>query len=450
MTPLDPLKGCELHVHTGGCIYAEDLLELGKDVYHEIDWDLFIDSHQQAFGTRPDPQALYRDALQGDAGWQRFQQAYVYDQADGGDFGRFLAKFNFLICVYRYWRDVLQRHDAVLQRITDRHRQEGLDYVEYRGLYGQGVEDPEGFLHFHRNTARAMRDASRNGLIARYIISLPRWAPLGQYALVQRLFDENPELIPTIVGVDFCHVEEGYPPELIRDLFRHLEADNLARPERALEIVYHLGESYFDKSLESAVRWCYEVAEMGARRLGHAIALGLDPAVAVRHRPQAHETEFVRERLDQIAYDLTYQDALAAYGIPIDRDDLERERDILLHQPLDASVHRPYTPERLDAARRQDFVLDSLAELGTVIESCPTSNLRIGGVPAPELHPVHRFLRSSVNLAIGADDPGIFNSPLGAEIDWVLTHTHFEAEALAERLGDPRRFRLGTRRPPVR
>ena len=42
MTPLDTIKGCELHVHTGGCIYAEDLLELGREVYHEIDWDLFI------------------------------------------------------------------------------------------------------------------------------------------------------------------------------------------------------------------------------------------------------------------------------------------------------------------------------------------------------------------------------------------------------------------------
>ena len=107
-------------------------------------------------------------------------------------------------------------------------------------------------------------------------------------------------------------------------------------------------------------------------------------------------------------------------------------------------MKRPYTPERLEEnRRRQEFVLDRLTELGTVIESCPTSNLRIGGVPSPSVHPLHRFLKSQVNLLIGADDPGIFDSPLAAEVDWVLEHTQFDATTLIERLGDPRRFRLG-------
>ncbi|HIM56379.1 MAG TPA: hypothetical protein EYM39_06715 [Candidatus Latescibacteria bacterium] len=97
--------------------------------------------------------------------------------------------------------------------------------------------------------------------------------------------------------------------------------------------------------------------------------------------------------------------------------------------------------------RRQDFVLHRLAESGTVIESCPTSNLRIGGVPDAARHPIHRFLRSQVNLVVGADDPGIFDSPLAAEIDWVVAHSGLDARGLAQRLGDPRRFRLGQQRP---
>ena len=266
----------------------------------------------------------------------------------------------------------------------------------------------------------------------------------NSFTLVQRLFDENPELIPTIVGLDFCYFEEGYPPETVRAFFRQLHEDNRQCPQRALEVAYHVGEIYFDKSLESAIRWCHEAAELGARRLGHAIALGLDPAVAITRQFQAHETESVSERLDQIAYDLQHYQALTHYGISLDYDALNREQERLQRLALGSSVKRPYTKTRLEEIRRrQNFVLDQLTEWGTVIESCPTSNLRIGGVPSPATHPLHRFLKSQVNLVIGADDPGIFDSPLAAEVDWVLKHMQLNARELIERLGDPRRFRLG-------
>ncbi|HSH03885.1 MAG TPA: adenosine deaminase, partial [Anaerolineae bacterium] len=102
---------------------------------------------------------------------------------------------------------------------------------------------------------------------------------------------------------------------------------------------------------------------------------------------------------------------------------------------------RPFTAARLEEIRRrQDFVLAELVKLGTVIESCPTSNIRIGGVPAPEAHPIHRFLRSEVNLVIAADDPGIFNSSLADEVAWVVAHTDYDEAGLMARLGDPRRF----------
>jgi adenosine deaminase len=63
-------------------------------------------------------------------------------------------------------------------------------------------------------------------------------------------------------------------------------------------------------------------------------------------------------------------------------------------------------------------------------------------VPAPADHPVHRFLRSDVNLVISADDPGTFDASLASEVDWVLTHAGYEPNSLVERLGDPRRFRF--------
>ena len=324
-----------------------------------------------------------------------------------------------------------------------RHRTESLDYVEYR--CGSGLH---GFLYWHALCARCLSEACRDGLAARYILSIPRDAPMESYALTQRLFDENADLIPTIVGVDFAGVEEYHPPMRMRPFFEQVQKDNRCHPERALDIFYHVGESFFDKSLESAIRWCHEVAQMGAKRIGHAIALGLDPEVAVARRAEAHEQEMVSERLEQISYDLEHAEKLTEYGVEVDKNDLSGERQELEKLSPDELVERPYDQRRLNEVRkRQQFVLDHLIELRTVIECCPTSNLRIGGVPDPEYHPIHRFLDSNVNLAICSDDPGNFGSTLAEEVNWVLTFTGMSEEALLRRLGDPRRFRLGQSRP---
>ena len=306
---------------------------------------------------------------------------------------------------------------------------------------------PEAFAQFHELTARAIAQACTEDFTARYLISLPRWAPLECYKLVQRLLDENEDLLPTIVGLDFCHFEEGYPPASTRTFFRRLRRDNELRPERAFDVAYHVGEVYFDKSLESAVRWCHEAAELGALRLGHCTALGLDPEVAVARRPQAHERELVSERLAQIAYDLHHEAELRDFGVPVDDQALMQERSSLSSRPGDALVCRAYDPLRLEAVRRrQDFALSRLAALGTVVETCPTSNLRIGAVPDAKDHPVHRFLASDVRLAIGADDPGLFDCTLADEVNWVRHHTGMTPDALQARLGDPRDYRCGATR----
>lgn len=439
------IRGCELHLHILGAYHAEDLLELGRDCYKEVNWDEFdyINAYRRAYGTDPQPIALFDAAVKGCTnGVDRLKRAYTFDERDGGDFGRFEAKQLLFLSVWSHWR-TKGRDKALIQRMLTRHRTESLDYVEYR--CGSGLD---GFLYWHRLCAGVLRESCRDGLTARYILSVPRVAPLETYALTQQLFDENPELVPIIVGIDFAGREEFHAPKHMRTLFSRVREDNRRNPERALDIVYHVGESFFDKSLESAVRWCHEVADMGAKRIGHAIALGLDPEVAVTRRTKAHVRELVSERLDQIAYDLRHAQGLSDFGIDIDECALIAERDALERRPDNESVERLYDQSRLnEVRRRQEFVLDRLIERGTVIECCPTSNLRIGGVPDPMHHPIHRFLNSNVNLAICSDDPGNFGSTLSEEVDWVLTHTGMTEDALERRLGDPRRFRLGQSRP---
>ena len=445
----DLQKGCELHVHVGGCFYVDDIFAMGRDIYEAVDWSLFVESYETAFGVRPDPVRIFADALTTQPpDLSDLRRHYVFEQQDGGDFGRFMAKFNLLISLARHWRQFQRRDGELVERIVERHRSEGLDYVEYRAMLTNRSAGPDEVVEFHRSVAQTLKDASGKGLTARYAVSVPRWDPLGGCELVLRLLEETPELIDTIVGIDFCNDEEGFPPKTARPVFERLARHNRQNPERALGVLYHVGENFWDKSLESAVRWCHEAAELGASRLGHAIALGLDPAVAISRREDAHVAELVSERRDQIQYDLRHPLELEKFGVEIATGVLEAEWEELRGRDPMSGVTRDYSQTRLEEIRRrQDFVLHRLAESGTVIESCPTSNLRIGGVPDAAHHPIHRFLDSGVNLVVSADDPGIFDSPLAAEIDWVVAHCKLDAAGLAQRLGDPRRFRLGQQRP---
>ncbi len=387
------LRGCDLHLHILGAFHATDVLHLGKPYYREADWSAYITDYQNLYGTAPDPTGVFENALGGaPGGFEALKRLHVYGPQDSGDFARWEAKMNFFVSLWSYYRDIGERGDReLLETMLSRHRSEGLNYVEYRLGSRMG-----GFMYWHALCAQVLQEASVAGFTARYILSLPRYAPLEAYALARQLLHEHPELARTIVGIDFASVEEGHPPKRLRPLFEAVQRDNLRYPESALGVVYHVGESFFDKSLESAVRWCHEVAEMGAKRLGHALALGLDPRVAVARRAHAHERELVSERLDQITYNLHHADGLESYGVTLDLEALSDEREKLMLLDPDRVIDRPYGDPRLaEVVKRQDYVLDCLLALGTVIECCPTSNLRIGGVPDPSHHPLHRFLATA-------------------------------------------------------
>jgi adenosine deaminase len=327
----------------------------------------------------------------------------------------------------------------MITQAVEHHKQQGLDKVEYRaGFWGQGAD----LRQMMQICAEALASECDDQFTARYIVALPRDDPMPMYQDVRQLLAEQPHLAHTLVGLDFASYEVGFPPKRFREIFQQIHQDNAAHPNQQLAIVYHVGETFFDKSLESAARWCHEAALLGAKRLGHCIALGLDPAVAVSRYPQAHEAELVSERLDQIAYDLRFADGLRQAGMAVDEAALLAEQNALLNVADDWLV-RPYTRQRFAEIRqRQDFVLNQLSQLGTVIECCPTSNLRIGGVTDAEHHPIHKLLASPVNLCLCTDDPGTFDITLASEIEWVVQHTRFSHDSLAQRLGNPRRFAL--------
>lgn len=441
---LDYLKQTELHVHLAGCLKWQDFLELAKDHYTKIDWKLYLESYQQAYSYKPDVVKLIKNALsQKVQALDEFKTLYIYGEKNGGSFSNFQAKFNLLICLFRYYRKI-NRYEDIIRQIIRSHKKEGINYIEYRVLYPMDVV--EDALAFHLMHARVMKEECDSTFTARYIPGVPRNEVVRGTALIQKIMLENPVYANSIVGLDFCHIEEGFAPKTVKPLLQKYNYDEACPIFPSLPIVYHVGESYFDKSIESAVRWCHEAAEMGFKRLGHCIALGLDPEIAINRKMDAHCIETVEERLDQLEYDLKHKEKLAEYGIDIHEKMYLEEKSNLLTFARNKQLKRTYNYQRIEEIRkRQQFVLDELAKLEVVIECCPTSNLRIGGVPDEKHHPIHRFLDSKVKLAICADDPGIFDSSLGSEIDWVLTHTKYKEKDLVKRLKDPICYKLDTK-----
>ena len=428
----------DLHLHILGAYTTKAFFDLGKDVYKDVNWNEggFVDYYNGLYETSLDPVGIFDRAINCRTGLEELRKAYVYSRVDGGDFARWEAKNSFFLRLWGHLRGQGRELD-LLNNMLNRHKDEGYQYVEYR-CGGQ--------TSWHFLCAHALSAASDKYFEAKYIVSIPRDDACEAYKQTRELLDRYPYLANIIVGIDFASVEEGHPPKHVAPLFRQLEADNRAHPDRALDAVYHVGEQFFDKSIESAIRWCHEVAEMGAKRLGHAIALGLDPRVALSRRPRAHEYETVAERLDQISYDIEREEQLIEHNVAVNIKRLNSERQAL--QKLDPAtiVRSQYDEARIsNIYGRQEYVLQELTRLGTVIECCPTSNLRIGGIPDSQAHPIHRFLRSDVNLVVGTDDPGGFEITLEDEVRWVVKNTGLSEGALLDRLGDPRTYRLGQR-----
>jgi hypothetical protein len=67
----------------------------------------------------------------------------------------------------------------------------------------------------------------------------------------------------------------------------------------------------------------------------------------------------------------------------------------------------------IDAVR--PLVIDAVRARGCVIESCPTSNLIIGGIDDYRRHPIHEWIAAGLSVTINTDDPGLFSINLQDE-----------------------------------
>ncbi|MFC3999379.1 hypothetical protein ACFOVU_25940 [Nocardiopsis sediminis] len=399
----------ESHLHFHGCVRPKDLLRRLAASDHAL-WDWYEAGMAAAYGAVPPTRQVVERYRRGDAGAAaEFEDLFLFHDADAGAFARFQAKANLLWVASAEGNPDAGPEEAAAEVAelaagirADQERQ-GLAYAE---------------LRISADMLPVLSGGSGTGVIERFAITLDRRDPWTGWERVRDL-----ALGPhgaVLTGIDFSGMEEGRPPKDQAEFFAAVRDFNAAHPNRALAILYHVGESFTDKSLESTVRWVQEAAESGAHRLGHAIALGVDPGMYGAHT----RTEPVAERRDQIAYDLRHADGLRAEGVRVDPPSLRDELSRLAALPDTATVTADYDAARLDdVRRRQDYAMGRVRASGAVIEVCPTSNRRIGGITDPACHPVHRFLAAGVPFVVSSDDPGIFGTTLAAELDWVCAHT---------------------------
>lgn len=402
----DVVVRADLHLHLTGTVPARVMLDEHVRRGEKARWDDYDEQMLAAYGAVPPLREIVARHGAGDPGAAAaFERVFVFGDADAGSFARFSAKTEAMWAVevddgepVEHYRGQVERYAAA---IVAEHARQGVDYAEIR---------------MDVKPAEILAPVFAGGTTHRVAVSLSRADPWADWDAVQRL--ALGAWGDAAVAIDFCGREEDHPPREVAPFLAQVHEFNRQQPDRALAILYHVGESFTDKSLESAVRWVHQAAELGCHRLGHAISLGLDP-----HSLDPHtRTESATERRDQIDYDLGHADGLETYGIQVNPAALRRERDRLGSEP----VRTTYDSERLDdVRRRQDYAIACIEQTASVIEVCPTSNRRIGGITEPAAHPVHRFLAANLHLAVGSDDPGIFGVTLADELDWVQRqHPH--------------------------
>lgn len=431
MRPAVPLA--DLHSHLWGTITADDYLDFVLATVGPRDWRAYEDNYEQVYGTRPNVEEIVVRTGAGDPSARReFRSVYVFGEEDAGNFPRFQAKMN----VTTSGRPRSQRGPSsevhFARKSMDTQIREGIRYAEQRNLFSRlSSDEAEQVIP----SILSAFDGHAQGFQTRLAVSLDRADPWAIWDAVQ-----NAALGPfghNLTGVDFCFFEEGFPSVEKREFFDAVYDFNGRHPERALAILYHVGESFEyhvgesfeDKSLESAVRWVHEAADMGAHRLGHAISLGIDPAVYGTHR----RSEVVSERIAQLEYDLSHAEGLVRHGVRIDKSGSRSELETLRGRPQVHTVTLEYDEDRLEEVRRrQNYAMGRIRALGVVVEVCPTSNRRIGGTTNPSQHPVLRFIENDVPFVVGSDDAGIFDVTLADEIEWVVKTADLGSGAFEE------------------
>ena len=398
----------DLHNHLYGSITAEKLFEIGLNNPNPR-WNLYTELHQKFHKEELNTKSFFNDYKD----IERFKSIYLFKKP--APFLEFQSKFNLIIALCKFDEDEIK---SVSKDIVIEHANKGVVFAEYRIMYAPYATKD---VYFSKTIAACEglllgEQSVSNSMKAKLVVSLHRDGNYEeQYKWLKELMNKNDLVREYLVGIDFCYIEEGFPPKEKKSFFQTIIRDNMDNPQSALSILYHVGESFADKTPKSAVRWVGESALYGSHRLGHCIALGINP------ESFADKTfsETIGERLDQIKFEILHYEKIKSFGKTQNYSKLMHEKEILENANIDSKISFKMNKQYIDELNTfQDFVIYLVREESkAVIECCPTSNLYIGMLPGMKEHPIRRFIKNNLRVTIGSDDPGIFDTTLVSEYE---------------------------------
>ncbi len=396
----------DLHNHLYGSITAKKLFEIGLNNPNPR-WTLFTNLYNKLYSKEFKTESFFEDYED----LEQFKNLYFFNKP--APFIEFQSKFNLIIALSKFDEEEIR---DVAKDIVAEHAKQEVAFAEYRLMYAPNAtrEVYESKTIAACEGLQLGEELSQNTIQARLVMSLHRDGNyLEQYEWLKELMNERNLVRKYLVGIDFCYIEEGFPPSEKKSFFERVLRDNEENPHTAVSILYHVGESFADKTPKSAARWVGESALYGAHRLGHSIALGINP------ESFADKTisEKVSERLDQLQFEIQHYEKLKYFGITMDYAKLIQEVNLLKGKDKDSQISFVINKQYIDELHTlQEFLIYLIREeTKSVIECCPTSNLYIGMLPNMEEHPIHRFVDRNLRVTIASDDPGIFETTLKRE-----------------------------------
>lgn len=402
----------DLHNHLYGSLSAETLYRIGKSNPHPR-WQIFTEPYGEVFGKKINPATFFDDYNT----VEKFAKLYYFDHR--GPFPEFQAKFNLIIALVEFTLEEIQ--DVSKQVLLEQARL-GVRMGEYRIMFSKD-EPRSGFERkilascAGMEEGEALAEKEGNPIQGRLALSLHRSGLNREhYEWLKEIMERNSLVKKYMVGLDFCYVEEGFPPKDKIDFFSVVNRDNQSEPQTALSLLYHVGESYQDKTPFSGARWVCESAEGGVHRLGHCIALGIKPEVFL----DTKRTESCGERLDQLRWEIDHYASITAIGDYYPLTKLENEKKTLdnLSESKFSEGYVEFIFSQRDCEYLktfQDFCMKKISHTHAVIESCPSSNYYIGMIHDPSDHPLPRFIDAGLSVTIASDDPGIFHTNIQEE-----------------------------------
>lgn len=396
----------DLHNHLYGSISAQKLFEIGEKNPNPR-WFIFTDLHNKIYKETIITDTFFEDYKD----LTRFKKLFLFNHR--APFIEFQSKFNLIIALSKFDEEEIE--DVAKSLLVDNFNQ-GLKFVEFRIMYAPNSNRSV----YNSKTIAACKGLAeaeklcQNKINGRLVVSLHRDGNyFEQYQWLKDLMSQNDLVNRYLVGIDFCYIEEGFPPIEKKIFFEKILEDNQKYPEQSLSILYHVGESFSDKTPLSAVRWVGESSLYGAHRLGHAIALGINPET---FKDRLIE-ELVSERVHQIEFEMKYYEEIKSFGKILDFANLKKELGLLQSKDMKSKISFSIDKEYIDRLYTfQEFVIYLIREKSkSIIECCPTSNLYIGMLSDMKEHPIRRFLDRKLRITIGTDDAGIFETTLEKE-----------------------------------